>query len=167
MKSVLKAIIIFMSFLAFGMNAKAATASLEVDKEKVTVGETFKASVNVDSSAAWNIHVSSTGPVSGCKIDEADTTAQATDENKKISIDCKADKVGTITLNLTGDVTSVTDGNAVDVNDSVKVTVVSKVENLKPENPKTGLIAPGTVLIVIVIIGIILYFKFNKKNVLK
>ena len=107
-------------------NAFAASGSLSVSSGNVYVGDSFTATVNVSGAAAWNVHMTSSGPVSGCAINQADATADAADTNKSFSATCKATGTGTITLKLTGDVTSAADGNAVNVSGSKTVTVAEK-----------------------------------------
>ena len=123
-----KIVLIFLAFTLTAINVKAATASLTVDKEEVVVGETFRIAVNISSAAAWNVHVDTAGPVSNCKINEADTTEDATDTDKTFTVDCAATEVGTVTVSLTGDVTSVTNMNAVNVSGEKTITVTATSE---------------------------------------
>ena len=114
--------------LIFGIsiNVFAASGSLSVSSESVYVGDSFTVTVNVNSAAAWNIHVSSSGPVSGCSINQADATADAMDTNKTFSATCTSTNTGTITVTLSGDVTSASDGNAFNVSGSKSITVLTK-----------------------------------------
>jgi hypothetical protein len=109
-----------------GANSFAASGNIYVSKSSVYVGDTFSVSVSITSSAAWNIHVTASGPVSGCTINAADATADAKDTNKTFTSSCKATGTGTITLSLSGDVTSASNGNAVYLSGSRTVTVTKK-----------------------------------------
>lgn len=116
-------LISLISIFAFNTDVFAASGSLAVSTGSVYVGDSFTVTVNVNSAAAWNIHVSANGPVSGCSINQADATADAMDTNKSFSATCTATGTGTIIITLNGDVTSVSDGNAVNVSGSRSVMV--------------------------------------------
>ena len=66
-------------------NVYAASGSLSTSTGTVYVGDSFTVSVNVFSAAAWNVHTSVLGPVTGCIINQADATADAMDTNKTFS----------------------------------------------------------------------------------
>lgn len=115
----------------------AASGNLGVSSPNVYVGDSFQVTVNVNGAAAWNVHVSASGPVTGCVINQADATADAMDTNKTFSATCTAAGTGTITINLSGDVTSASDGNAVNISSSRTVNVTSKPVTPNPTpNPK-------------------------------
>ena len=126
MKKVKFLLVSLISIFAFSINVFAASGSLGVSSSNVYVGDSFTVTANVSSAAAWNIHVSANGPVSGCSINQADVTADAMDTNKTFSATCTAPGTGTITITLSGDVTSASDGNAVNVSGSRSVTVSAK-----------------------------------------
>ncbi len=111
------------SMFAFSVNVFAASGSLSVSSESVYVGDSFTVSANITSSAAWNVHVTASGPVTGCVINQADATDDAMDTDKTFSATCTATGVGTINVRLSGDVTSASDGNAVTISGSRNVTV--------------------------------------------
>jgi hypothetical protein len=111
---------------AFSMNAFAASGNLSVSSGSVYVGDSFTATVKINSAAAWNVHVSASGPVSGCTINQANATDDALDTNTTFSTTCTATGKGTITLVLSGDVTSASNGNAVNISGSKTVTVADK-----------------------------------------
>ena len=134
MKKIKILIISLISIFAFNEHVLAASGNLSVSSETVYVGDTFTVKVNVSSAAAWNIHVSASGPVSGCSINQADATADAMDTNKSFSATCTATGTGTITLTLSGDVTSASDGNAVNISGSKQVTVSEKPANSSNNN---------------------------------
>lgn len=126
MKKIKILLTLFISIFALNKNVYAASGNLITSKTSVYVGDTFTVSVNVSQAAAWNIHVKSTGPVSGCIINQADATADALDTNKTFTATCKATSTGTISLLLTGDVTSATNGIAVNVSGNRTVIVTEK-----------------------------------------
>ncbi len=126
MKKVQASILAIIIAALFSANAIAASGSLSVSSGSVYVGDSFTATVNVNSAAAWNVHVTSTGPVSGCAIHQADATADAEDANRTFTASCKATGKGTITLTLSGDVTSAATGNAANVSGTRTVTVTEK-----------------------------------------
>lgn len=103
-------------------NVYAASGSLSISTGTVYVGDSFTVSVNVFSAAAWNVHTSVSGPVTGCIINQAD----AMDTNKTFNATCTATSEGTITIRLNGDVTSAVDGNAVALYGSRNVSVISR-----------------------------------------
>ena len=129
-------IIIISLIAAFLLNANsfAASGNIYVSKSNVYVNDTFSVSVSITSSAAWNIHVTASGPVSGCTINVADATADAKDDNKTFTSSCRATGTGIITLSLSGDVTSASDGNAVYLSGSRTVTVTEKPSQNNGEN---------------------------------
>jgi len=119
-------LIVLITIFAFKISVYAASGSLSVSSGNVYVGDTFTVTVNVNSAAAWNVHVSASGPVSGCSINQADATSDAMDTNKKFNATCTATGVGTITITLSGDVTSASDGNAVNISGNKSVVVSTK-----------------------------------------
>ena len=119
-------LISLISMFALSINIYAASGSLSVSSGSVYVGDSFTVTVNVSSAAAWNVHVVSSGPVSGCTINQADATADAMDTNKSFSATCTATGEGTISVRLSGDVTSASDGNAVGISGSSNVSVVAR-----------------------------------------
>lgn len=127
MKRLFKTLLLVLA-LTITTKVYAASGSLSVSSGSVYVGDSFTASVNVSGAAAWNVHVSASGPVTNCVINQADATADATDANKTFTANCVATGEGTITLTLSGDVTSASDGNAVPISGSRSVTVVKKEE---------------------------------------
>lgn len=125
-------VFIILMFL-FNINIYAASANLSVSNNKVTVGDTFTIKLNINSAAAWNLHVTSSGPVKGCSINQANATDDAMDANKTFSALCTATGEGTIIINLSGDVTSASDGLPNKVYDSKSVIVMKKVTTTKKE----------------------------------
>ena len=123
MKRINYLIIFLLSIFIFNISANASSASLSVSSESVYVGDSFTVTVDVNSSAAWNVHTTASGPVEGCIINQADASSDAMDTNKTFTASCTATSEGTITISLTGDVTSVNDDNAVDVSGTKSVSV--------------------------------------------
>ncbi|MDD6272500.1 MAG: cadherin-like beta sandwich domain-containing protein [bacterium] len=134
MKKIKYLIISLITIFAFNINVFAASGNLKVSSSSVYVGDRFTVTANINSAAAWNIHVSASGPVSGCTIKQADVTADAMDTNKKFSATCTATGTGTITIKLSGDVTSALDGNAVNIFDNKTVTVSKKATSNNNNN---------------------------------
>ena len=134
MKRIKLIIVLVAAMFLFNIKAFAASATLSVSSSSVSVGDKFKVYVNMKSSAAWNIHVSSDGPVSGCTINQADTTADAMDTTKTFSAECITTGEGTINISLSGDVTSANDGIAVNVSGKTSVTVNKKTNNGNTSN---------------------------------
>ena len=119
-------LILLISIFAFSSKTFAASANISVSSGSVQAGGSFTVTASVIQAAAWNIHVTANGPVGECKINNANATDDAMDTNKSFSTTCTATGEGTITLYLSGDVTSATDGNAVSVSGSKTVTVTAK-----------------------------------------
>lgn len=126
MKNIKLLIILFITIFIGVYNVSAASASISTNKTKVEVGDSFTLSVTMKQSAAWNIHATATGPVSNCVINQADASSDASDINKTFSTVCKATKEGTITITLSGDVTSASTGVATNLSGTTKVEVVKK-----------------------------------------
>ena len=131
-------IVSIFTFFIFTISVNAAGASLNVSNSNVYVGDSFTTSVNINGAAAWEIHVSASGPVSGCVINAADATQNGLDTNTSVSATCTATGTGTITINLLGssNVVSASDGNAVYVSGSRSVNVSNRPS--APVNPPSG-----------------------------
>ena len=129
---------IFIAIFMFNLNVSALGFSLSVSNSEVYVGDSFTVSLRVSQVAAWNVHLVSSGPVATCLINQADATLDALDTNKTFTTTCKATGEGVISLSLSGDVTSASDGNAVMVSDSKSVTVRKRPTNPSGENNNGG-----------------------------
>ena len=134
MKKIQIIIISLVAAFLLSANSFAASGNIYVSESNVYVNDTFSVNVSITSSAAWNIHVVASGPVSGCTINVADATADAKDDNKTFTSSCRATGTGIITLSLSGDVTSASDGNAVYLSGSRTVTVTEKPSQNNNEN---------------------------------
>ena len=126
MKKIKILFILLISVFVFNLNVSAASGNLSVSSSNVYVGDTFTVSASISGAAAWNVHVNSSGPVSGCSINEADTTVDASDTNKTFSVTCTATGEGTITITLSGDITSADDDSATSISGSRNVIVSQK-----------------------------------------
>ncbi len=131
-------LVIILSVFMVNTKVLAASANLSVSSNSVFVGETFTVSVSAKSVAAWNIHTSVSGPVTGCIINEADATSDANDADKTFTASCKATDIGTITITLSGDVTSSSTGNSVDISGTKNVTVRKISTNNNLSSLKVG-----------------------------
>lgn len=105
-------LLIVAGLMAFGAvsvapqdSAFASSATLSVSSSSVNVGDSFTATVNMSDAAAWNIHVTASGPVEGCTIAVADATSDAMNASRSFGANCTATGEGTITLTLSGDIT--------------------------------------------------------------
>ena len=126
MKKIKILLISLISMFAFNTSVYAASSSISVSSGNVYVGDSFTVSLYVTSSAAWNVHVTASGPVNGCTIHKADASDDALDTNRSFSATCTATGEGTIVIRLSGDVTSASDSNAVSVSGSRSVSVSQK-----------------------------------------
>lgn len=134
MKKLFKVLLLVL-MLTITTKTYAASGNISVSSGSVYVGDSFITSVNVSGAAAWNVHVTASGPVTNCSINQADATADATDTNKTFTANCVTTGEGTVTVSLSGDVTSASDGNAVNISGSRSVTVVKKAEPTPTPQP--------------------------------
>lgn len=117
-------ILIAIAFLlVFNVKAYAASASLSVSDTEVKPGESFTVTVTADSTAAWSIHVSANGPVSGDGINDVGDSGDGKNTTKTFSTTYTATDSGEIIISLTGDVTGEDDENATEFDTSKTVTV--------------------------------------------
>ena len=124
-KVILTTIIIAL-ILSFNKDVYAASGYLSVSSGNVYVGDSFTVSAVISGSAAWNVHVTASGPVSGCNINQADATGDGHDTSKTFTATCTATSTGTISISISGDVTSESDGNAVYLSGTRTVNVTQK-----------------------------------------
>ncbi len=117
---ILSAIILFI--IAAFSKVNAASASISSNKTSMNVGEKAKISIKY-TAAAWNIQVS--GAVS---YSNADASSNAKNTSNSASINFKPKKVGTYTINLSGDVTD-ENGKTTDLSKSITITVKEKTNN--------------------------------------
>lgn len=144
MKRIRNLMILLISFVAFGFcDVNAASGYLTVSATQVYVGDSFTVSAVVSSTAAWNVHVSASGPVSGCVINQVDATSDAMNTNKTFSATCTATGTGTISITLSGDVTDASDGNAIGIGGTKTVSVVNRPVTPTPSNPTPSTPTPS------------------------
>ena len=126
-------IILFIAVFGFNIKAYAASASLYTSSRNVYVGDSFSVGVNVNGVASWEIHVSASGPVSGCTINESDVSSNALNTNKTFTASCRATNTGTITLSLSGNGTSDSEERSTKFSGSTTVNV-----SKRPSQPSGG-----------------------------
>ena len=122
MKKIKLLIIMIVAF--FIIAPKVNAASIYTSASTVYPGQTFTASVTINA-AAWNVHSSKTGPVSGCIMNDADSSPTAMNMQKTVSVSCTATGTGTITISLSGDYTT-QDGANIALSGSTSVQVVAQ-----------------------------------------
>lgn len=116
---------------------KVNAASIYTSASTVYPGQSFNASVTINA-AAWNVHSSTSGPVSGCVMNDADSSPTAMNMSKTVSVSCTATGTGTITISLYGDYTT-QDGNNVALGGTATVQVIPQPApqpQPQPQNPK-------------------------------
>lgn len=126
----MKKIIYFItiSTLFFAINLKVDAAASLSAPSSVYKGSSFTVRVNLSGVAAWEVHVSATGPVSRCSINAADATSNANNGSKSYSATCKATGTGTIKLNLSGNTTTES-GSKVNISSSKTISVTNKTSS--------------------------------------
>lgn len=122
--------------LFFLNNKVYAGSSISTSASQVSVGSSFTVTASVSGVASWNIHVSASGPVSGCSINAADATETAANGSKSYSAKCTATGTGTIRLTLSGDTTTAA-GSTTGISGSRTVSVVAKSSGKSTTNNKT------------------------------
>ncbi|MBP3461033.1 MAG: cadherin-like beta sandwich domain-containing protein [Bacilli bacterium] len=132
MKKIKYLTLIFVSTFLFNTGVKAAS-SLYTSSSTVYNGSTFKVGVKLSGVASWEIHVSASGPVSGCSINQADATENAMNGSKTYTAECKTTGTGTIKINLNGNTTD-QNGNTVNISGSKSVNVISKPTSSNTSN---------------------------------
>lgn len=144
MKKVSKLLlVVLIGLFIYNIKVFALSGSLSVSKSSVHVGDSFKVTVNLKDTTAWNIHVSASGPVTcnntencnfssnKCVINESDVEPNAKDINKSFTNTCKATGEGTITFSLdNSDITSSSE-QTMDLNSTKKVAVTKASTNNK------------------------------------
>ncbi|MBQ1387584.1 cadherin-like beta sandwich domain-containing protein [Candidatus Saccharibacteria bacterium] len=130
--------IIMVAMLAIvSMNTPVfATTNLYASTTSVHVGDSFTITVRLDGIAAWNVHVSSSGPVSGCTIAQADASEDAMNTSKTFTASCTATGTGTIWINLYGDTTTESGKNEA-LAGSISVLAVEKEASPDPDSNPT------------------------------
>lgn len=145
MKRIGTILILFVTTFLF-MPKVFATNYMSVTDTDIKVGESFDIKVNFDYIAAWDLEVTAEGAVGECRINEADATADAKNTAKEFKTTCSATKVGTITLNLTGNVTKAAEGDetenpTIEFNETIQLNVTAQEE---PKGLSTLQVTGGT-----------------------
>lgn len=129
MKKLKLLLIVFISMFIYTYKVDAA---MNVSRSSVTEGESFTVTVGL-TAAAWEVHVSANGPVSGCYINEADSDSGAADGYRSFQTTCTATGQGSITISLTGNYTPEA-GGTIGLNETGYVTVNAK--QVSPPQPQ-------------------------------
>lgn len=106
----------------------AETGKLSINLNKVYAGDSFVTSIDLGLVAAWNVHLTASGPVEGCILGEADVTEDARNIEKSFDVNCKALSEGTISLALSGDYTD-ENGTTEDLSDSMHIIVTTRSDS--------------------------------------
>lgn len=140
MRKYFKIITILVAVLILTVYSKAlaASGSLYVSSSNVNVGDTFIVTASVDNSAAWSVHVSASGPVSGCTINQAGDSGDGSNISRQFTANCTANGVGTITVSLSGDVSQQNEDLSISksyLSGSSSISVTEKSEPTPTPNP--------------------------------
>ena len=128
-------IILIIMFLSTTKVYAAGSASISASNTVVN-GNNITATVTLKDMAAWNINITGSGATNGCSTKEVGDSGNGQNTTKKFYLTCKANKLGTITFNFSGDITS-SDGVNKTVSGSKKVTVVKPREKSTNNNLKS------------------------------
>lgn len=135
MKKIKYLALIFVSAFIFNTGVKAAS-SLYTSSSTVYNGSSFTVGVKLSGVASWEIHVSASGPVSGCSINQADATKNAMNGSETYTAECKTTGTGNINISLTGNTTD-QNGNTVNISGSKSVNVINKPASSNTSNNST------------------------------
>lgn len=119
-----KFIFFMLLFLMFNVNVFASSATLSISSDSVYVGDTFTVTVSLNSVNSWNINVLSSGPVSDCTISKKGTAEDESDIDQTFSATCTTTGEGTVSLTLSGTISSSTSDSPID--DSKSIIVEAK-----------------------------------------
>lgn len=128
-----KTFIILIAFFTFNISVKAGS-SLSTSTSNVYNENSFNVTASIDGAATWDVHVTASGPVSGCTISNAGYTSDLSETSKSFTASCQATGTGNININLSG---TITNGNGVTskISGSKTVTVTNvPVVQPKPSN---------------------------------
>ncbi len=115
--------VMFFTAPTFAVRAPVV-ASFTSSAEQIATDGSFTITLSF-TAAAWNLHVTSTGPVSGCTFDNADATSDAQDAEQNFTINCTATGAGTIVATLSGDVSIYDQGTIYTDSQSGSVTIIA------------------------------------------
>lgn len=122
--------IILVPQIVFGANFASISAPASVES-----GSNVTIKVTLSNVAAWNIKIKASGATDGATKSYADATEDAENTTKTFSVTCNSKGAGTITVTVTGDITSA-DGANKDISLTKAITVKEKqVNNSTNNNP--------------------------------
>ena len=131
--------IILVPQIAFGAGSASISAPASVES-----GSNVTIKVTLSNVAAWNIKIKASGATDGATKSYADATEDAENTTKTFSVTCNSKGAGTITVTVTGDITSA-DGANKDISLTKTITVKEKQVNdstnnkpSQPTNPPTS-----------------------------
>ena len=131
--------IILVPQIAFGAGSASISAPASVES-----GSNVTIKVTLSNVAAWNIKIKASGATDGATKSYADATEDAENTTKTFSVTCNSKGAGTITVTVTGDITSA-DGANKDISLTKAITVKEKQVNnstnnnpSQPTNPPTS-----------------------------
>ena len=84
-----KIFIILIAFFTFNISVKAGS-SLSTSTSNVYNGNSFNVTASIDGAATWDVHVTASGPVSGCTISNAGYTSDLSETSKSFTASCQA-----------------------------------------------------------------------------
>ena len=120
--------IILVPQIAFGASFDSISAPASVES-----GSNVTIKVTLSNVAAWNIKIKASGATDGATKSYADATEDAENTTKTFSVTCNSKGTGTITVTVTGDITSA-DGANKDISLTKTITVKEKQVNNSTNN---------------------------------
>lgn len=128
-KHILKTLIIFIVLI---LAPKANAQSIFVSSSNVYVGDSFSAGFTL-TTAAWDVSMTATGPVSGCSFHEVSDSGTGYNTTKTFSANCTATGTGTINISISGNHTPDTSDYSQPVSGNATVNVTER-----PYTPPSG-----------------------------
>lgn len=129
-------IVVSLTVIMLMQNKAMAVGSAQISgPSSVESGNSVTVTVTLRNVAAWNISISASGATSDKTVNYADATEDASNTTKSFSFTCQSSGEGTITIKVTGDVSS-EDGSYADVNTSKTITVT--IPAPPPSDNNTG-----------------------------
>ena len=114
--------------IVFGAGSASISAPSSVESSS-----TVTITVTLSNVAAWNIKIKTSGATDGATKSYADATEDAENTTKTFSVTCNSKGTGTITVTVTGDITSA-DGANKDISLTKTITVKEKQVNNSTNN---------------------------------
>lgn len=98
-------LLIFILLITIGLNnVYAASASLEVDKSTINVGESVTITASVTTTEAWNLKLTTSGGTLSGTTSDADSAGKEVSQSVMVAT-FTASSVGTYTITLSGQIT--------------------------------------------------------------